>query len=1180
MTSTSFQPILDAALADYTNQVGIDLAKLPPSDSLRSCGSPDEVLKVLEDKANQFKDFRDGNRKLLNWLSPVVHVVHTLSAVLGASITLVPFEPAKVIFSGVDVLFAAASGVSSSYDALVELFECLANFLKRLRIYTDLPLTPSMTEISIKIMVELLSVLALATKQIKQGRFKKFARKLLGESEIEGILRRLDRLTQEEGRMTMAQTLEVVYGLMNNVKVVINDGKVSVDGIWKALDMMQQIANDLNKMKRDRLQRESRTWLTPPDPSPNYNIAREIHQSGTATWFCEGSVFAEWNRKGFLLWIDGKPGSGKTILMSTIIREIDKMRKAGLASMAYFFFDFRDTQKQHRRDLLSSLLFQLSARSDACHHIFSRFYLDHDEGVQQPSDNALSQCLINMLKASGQPATYIIIDALDESPNISGTPTARENVLQFVEELVSSKLPNVHICLSSRPEIDIRTILEPLAIFRVSLHEEKEQMADISGYIKSFVHSDRTMRRWTAENRQQVIDTLSKKADGMFRWVYCLLDILRRCFPASIHSILDHLPVTLDETYEHMLRRIDKVKRQFACRLLQCIAVSVRPLRVEELADILAVRFDPGALPQFNAGWRLGDAEEAVLSACSSLIIIVNVNGSRIVQFAHFSVKEFLTSDRLATTTEDLSRFHITPHLAHTTLAHACLGFLLQLDDRIDKDGIRNFPLADYAARHWFEHARFEDVSSTIRDATERLFDRDRPHFSAWVWIYDIDDPWRSSTPTKHPRLPDAPPLYYAILCRLQWLIEHLISTYPGDIDAKGGYHRTPWIAAFDVGDIDIGCSLLRRGADVNVLSGHGNNPLHDASLGGRGDIVRLLLDHNVDVDLLSIDHQTPLLAASCAGHRDISRLLIQHGANVNSRSSAGYTPLNVASDGGRFDAVRLLLDNGADVDSPNYKYHSPLHSAAAKGHLDIVKLLLDSGADFNTRDVDGKAPLDLAFDDGRLEVANFLSGHIKSASSLDGVVTPSTSILQPRNKPPSLTVQPLRKPGEKVKLSDSESPPLYTASEDGQLDVVRSLLDGGSDVDETDSGRRTALWVASGKGRLEVAKLLIERGAYVDSRSRAGWTPLQNATYYGYLEVTRLLLDHGADVNAQNRRRSTPLHVASSEGHLQICMLLVERGADLDVRDSSGRIPRQEAMSYGEHRIAEFLSEYGTCEG
>ena len=132
-----------------------------------------------------------------------------------------------------------------------------------------------------------------------------------------------------------------------------------------------------------------------------------------------------------------------------------------------------------------------------------------------------------------------------------------------------------------------------------------------------------------------------------------------------------------------------------------------RSLRVEKLAEVLAVRFNAGALPHFSTGWRLGDAEEAVLSACSSLIDIVNVDGSRFVQFSHFSVKEFLISDRLAAASPELSRYHIIPNFAHATLAQASLGVLLQLDNRIDKDSIRNFPLADYAARHWFEHGRF-----------------------------------------------------------------------------------------------------------------------------------------------------------------------------------------------------------------------------------------------------------------------------------------------------------------------------------------------------------------------------------------------------------------------------------------------------------------------------------------
>ncbi|KAF8261454.1 hypothetical protein EI94DRAFT_1745979 [Lactarius quietus] len=219
MPVASFQAILDTALADYCEQIGVELDKHPFIDDFRGTDSPDDVLKLLEEKANAFKVYRDGNRKLINWLSPVVQVVQTLSGVLGQAVS-------------------AADGVTSSYDALVDLFECIGNFLNRLRIYTDIPMTPSMTEIVVKIMVELLSVFALATKQIKQGRFKKFAKKLLGESEIEAVLQRLDRLTQEEGRMTVAQTLEVVHGLVNNVKVVMNDGKASMDGIQKALGVL------------------------------------------------------------------------------------------------------------------------------------------------------------------------------------------------------------------------------------------------------------------------------------------------------------------------------------------------------------------------------------------------------------------------------------------------------------------------------------------------------------------------------------------------------------------------------------------------------------------------------------------------------------------------------------------------------------------------------------------------------------------------------------------------------------------------------------------------------------------------------------------------------------------------------------------------------------------------------
>ena len=200
---------------------------------------------------------------------------------------------------------------------------------------------------------------------------------------------------------------------------------------------------------------------------------------------------------------------------SSIIRKIDTKRKAGLASMAYFYFDFKDTEKQHLRGLLASLIFQLSAESDPCYQILSRLYSDHAGGTREPSEDVLSECLVEMLQVPRQPTTYIIIDALDECPNISELPTAREQVLEFLEHLVKLNLPNVHICVSSRLEIDIRNTFEPLVPLRMSLHDENGQKEDISSYISAVVHSDQRMRRWREGDKQLVIDALSDKAGGM-----------------------------------------------------------------------------------------------------------------------------------------------------------------------------------------------------------------------------------------------------------------------------------------------------------------------------------------------------------------------------------------------------------------------------------------------------------------------------------------------------------------------------------------------------------------------------------------------------------------------------------------------------------------------------------------
>jgi NACHT domain len=193
------------------------------------------------------------------------------------------------------------------------------------------------------------------------------------------------------------------------------------------------------------------------------------------------------------------------------------MCKAGQASMAYFYFDFRDANKQLLHDLVHSLLIQLSAQSGPRCNILSDLCLLHDQGNKQPSDSILTKCLKEMLTLPDQRPTYLIIDALDESPNAPGIPSPRERVLQLLEELVKLSLPNLHICVTSRPEIDIRNMLEPLTSRRVSLHDQTGQKEDIADYIRSVVYSnsEQIMRRWRTEDKELVIERLSERADGM-----------------------------------------------------------------------------------------------------------------------------------------------------------------------------------------------------------------------------------------------------------------------------------------------------------------------------------------------------------------------------------------------------------------------------------------------------------------------------------------------------------------------------------------------------------------------------------------------------------------------------------------------------------------------------------------
>ena len=454
------------------------------------------------------------------------------------------------------------------------------------------------------------------------------------------------------------------------------------------------------------------------------------------------------------------------------------------------------------------------------------------------------------------------------------------------------------------------------------------------------------------------------------------MDALQHCFPPNLRQYLNELPETLDETYERILKGINKTQKDNAHRLLQCLTVAVRPLRVEELAELLAFDFtaSSGGIPTLKEDWRWDDEEEAVLSTCSSLIAIIPRRKSRIVQFSHFSVKEFLTSSRLARSPHgEMSRFRIDLEPAHTLMAQACLATLLRLDEHAEKSDANGSPLVKYAAEHWVDHAQFENVSSRVQDGMDGLFDSSKPHFAAWLRVHDIDERWGDFSPSWNGV---GSPLYYAAFCGFYDVAEQLIMKHPEQVNARGGRNLCPLPAALYKRHFQVMDLLYQHGAVVDVQGIFNRTPLHAASYSQQVDIMRWLLDHGADANARTDARYTPLFVAVMTNNLEAVQVLLEHNADVNSQDTDGETPMYRALIGVESKAVlviRRLLEHGADPNICTRKLSTPLHIVSSRGWLDTARLLLSCGAKVDEKDRWGTTPLLVAASKRHEELTNLL---------------------------------------------------------------------------------------------------------------------------------------------------------------------------------------------------------------
>ena len=633
--------------------------------------------------------------------------------------------------------------------------------------------------------------------------------------------------------------------------------------------------------------------------------------------------------------------------------------------------------------------------------------------------------------------------------------------------------------------------------------------------------------------------------------------MLRHCLPASIRQTLDQLPESLDETYLRVLRQIPQTNQEHAHRMLQCLMVAARPLRVEELAELLAFEFDAtqGGIPKYRAAWRLDDQTQAVLSTCSSLVTIVYDDSSvgpivigsppgspmvlpvdssvgpivvgsppstpmvlpvdpsigspvafsfdfdtnsdagsnadsdwsrwsrwhdhlpAVVQFSHFSVKEFLMSNRLG----GFSQYHIRPASAHAILTQACLGGLLNLDNSMDKNGVESFPLSQYAARHWVEHAHFKDVASRVKGGMETLFDSDKPHFAAWIGIYDMD------RPTDYYSLQSLPeetsnlnPLYYSVLCGFYDLVQHLIIKHPQDVNAIGGRYMHPLFAALSKGHLEVTELLLEHGADVHAREG-GETILHKV-----------------------LSQSFPALKYKCLV--EVAQMLVRYSADTNSRDDNGKTPLHLLSKGhineaDVIDLARLLLEHDAAVNEQDNDCQTPLHLAVQRDRSKLAVILLEHGADTTTEDIYGRTPLHI------LPV---------SESQNDGVDAISLALL---------------------------------------------LLEHGAEVNKQDKDYQTPLHLAVHRDWSKLAVILLEHGANTTAEDIYGRTPLHILSESqndggGVIDLALSLLEHGAGVNRRDKDNRTPLHLAVKRSRPELAVLFLGNGANATAEDIYGRTP------------------------